>query len=83
MYWRVTHAPLSPIVVAGLSLMFLMAALIGVGALIHAFRDTEADTSRRVLNILYGGFFAVLAGAFWFRVYQNFRRQTKPTKHKP
>ena len=82
MYWRVTHGPMSPIVVVGLSMLFCLTLLLGVCAVVQAVRGTEIETSRRVLDILYGGAIAVVSGMFWYRSYQNFRRQTKPPHYK-
>jgi uncharacterized membrane protein YdcZ (DUF606 family) len=80
MYWRLTHEPMSPIVLVGLSLMFGTSLLIGVGVVMQALRDTNTDWTQRVLYIVMGGASAALSIAFWYRVYQNFRRHAKRGK---
>jgi hypothetical protein len=80
MYWRVTHRPMSPIVVVGTSLLFCLTLTLGVGALAQAFRDPNSALSERVLYAILGAASATLAIAFGYRVYKNFRQHTRRGK---
>jgi hypothetical protein len=80
MYGQVTHAPMGPIVVAGMWLMFCLTLLLAVGALAEAFRDTDSGPGERVLFAILGAASIMLATVFGHRVYQNFRRHTKRGK---
>ncbi|HVM62213.1 MAG TPA: hypothetical protein VMV72_15230 [Verrucomicrobiae bacterium] len=79
MYWRLTHAPLSPMAVAGLSVMLCFSILSAVGATVEAIRDTNKDVGERALYFVYGVVGAAISVALWVRICQNFRRQRTPT----
>jgi len=82
MYWRVTHGPLSPIVVIGLMVMFGVSALTFVWILSMAVTGTYTDWSQKLVSIGFGVVALALGGAFWYRVFQNYRRQSKRGKER-
>ena len=80
MYWRLTHGPLSPIVVIGLTLVFGASVLTcGVTFWLIA-TGTATDWSQKALPIGFGAAYLLLYGAFWYRVYKNYRAQPKRGK---
>jgi hypothetical protein len=78
--WWATRRPMTPIVIAGMWLLFCLTLLLTVGAMAQSFRNPNSDLTERVLYAVLGAASATLAIAFGYRVYRNFRRYSKRDK---
>jgi len=77
MYWRLTHGPITPIVMVGCVLIFLATVLVMAYAFWFELTKSSDGLSERYLTLFAPTVYLALWAAFAVKVVRNYRQQKK------